>query len=93
MTLGQLFGAARPPLGLLIALKRHARRLTGSGASDVPAEVHRCVYFASIAVAMVDHGERISKSDPEVLRAAFEQLAAETWIEDRLRGLLGEALR
>jgi hypothetical protein len=93
MTLGELFRAACPPLGLLIALKRHARRLTGPGASDVPAEVHRAVYFASIAAAMARHGERISKSDPEVLRAAFEQLATEAWIEDRLRGLLGDALR
>jgi hypothetical protein len=92
MTLGELFRAARPPLGLLIALKRHARRLTSPGASDVPVEVHRSVYFASIAAAMARHGERISKSDPEVLRAAFEQLAAETWIEDRLRELLGDAL-
>ncbi|MGA2618436.1 MAG: hypothetical protein ABSF26_12560 [Thermoguttaceae bacterium] len=93
MTLGELLGAACPPLGLLVALKRHARRLTSPGASDVPAEVHRSVYFASIAAAMARHGERISKSDPEVLRAAFEQLAAETWIEDGLAGLLGDALR
>jgi hypothetical protein len=93
MTLGELFRDARPPLGLLIALKRHARRLTSPGASDVPAEVHRSVYFASIAAAMVRHGERISKLDPEILQAAFEQLAAEAWIEDWLRALLGDALR
>ncbi len=93
VTLGELFRASCPPLGLLMALKRHARRLTSPGASDVPVEVHRSVYFASIAAAMVRHDERISKLDPEVLKAALEQLAAETWIEDRLRGLLGDALR
>jgi hypothetical protein len=93
MTLGELFLAACPPLGLLVALKRHARRLTSPGASDVPAGIHRCVYFASIAAAMVRHRERISKSDPEVLRAAFEEQLGEKWIEDWLRGLLGDALR
>ena len=60
MTLGELFQCAHPPLGLLIAVKRTARRLMSPGASDMPAEVHRLIYFASIAAAMARLGERIS---------------------------------
>ena len=92
MTLGELFQCADPPLGLLIAVKRVARRLMGPGASDVPVEVHRLIYFASIAAALVRHGEQISKSSPEVLRVAWERLAAESYVDDGLRRLFGNAL-
>jgi len=92
-SLEELFRAPDPPLALLAAVKRHARRLMSPGASNLPAEVHRCVYSASIAAALVAHGERISKSNPDVLTAAFEQLAAEAWIEDWLRRLFGDATK
>jgi hypothetical protein len=77
----------------LIAVKRHARRLTSPGVSDMPAEVHRVAYFASIAAAIVRLGERITKSSPEVLRVAFEQLGLESWTEDWLHELFESALR
>jgi len=93
MPLEELFLTASPPLALLIAVKRHARRLANSDTSSLPAEIHRCVYFASIALAMIRLGERISKSSPDVLRAAFEQLADEGWIENWLRTLFSEGLR
>lgn len=93
MSLGELFRVVDAPLGLLIAVKRHARRMTKPGGSDLPAEVHRCIYFVSIAAAMVRHGERISKSNSDMLMAAFDQLAAKPWIEPWLRRLLGEGVR
>jgi len=91
MTLGELLQHADPPLGLLIAVKRRARRLMNQGASDMPVEVHRLVYFASIAAALVCHGEQISKSSPEVLRAAWERLAAESYAEEGVRRLFATA--
>jgi len=92
MPLGELFRMAAPPLRFLVAVKRHARRLTRPLASDMPAAVHRTLYFGCIAAAMVRHSERISTSKSDVLRAAFEQLQSETWIHDWLRGLLCDAL-
>ena len=92
MTLGELFQCAQPPLGLLIAVKRRARRLMSPGASDVPAEVHRLIYFASIAAAMARHGERISRSSLDVLRVTWEWLAAESYADDGLQRLFGTAL-
>ena len=83
MPLGELFHAACLLPELLVELKRHVRRLMKPWATNMPVEVHRFVYFARIAVAMVHHGEPISKSNPNVLRAGFEQLAAEVWIEHR----------
>ena len=91
MTLGELFQCADSPLGLLIAVKRHARRLMNPGASRQPAEVHRMIYFASIAAALVRHGEQISKSSPEVLRAAWEPLAVESSLDEGLRKLFATA--
>ena len=92
MPLSELFHCPSPPLGLLIAVKRVARRLMGPGTSQVPAEVHRLIYFASIAAALVRHGEQISKSSPEVLRVAWERLAGESYADDGLRRLFGNAL-
>ena len=91
MTLGELFQRPDPPLGLLIVVKRGARRLMNPGASDMPAEVHRVIYFASIAAALVRYGEQISKSSPEVLRVAWEQLAAEPYADGWLRRLFATA--
>lgn len=85
LPLGELFHIADPPLGLLIAVKRRARRLMSPDASDLPAEIHRVVYFAAIAAALVRHGERISKSAPDVLKTGFEQVAqppSEDWLRE-----------
>lgn len=92
-SLRELFHAPAPPLGLLIALKRHARQLLKPGVSDLPQEFHRFVYFVSIAAALVHHREGISKSETNVLRVGLEQMAEQAWIDDDTRGLLGEALR
>ncbi|MGA2254484.1 MAG: hypothetical protein ABSG53_07480 [Thermoguttaceae bacterium] len=92
MTLGELFQSADPPLGLLIAVKRAARRLMNPGTSDMPVEVHHLIYLASIAAAMVRHGEKISKSSSEVLRVAWERLAEESYVDDWLRRLFATAV-
>jgi DNA-directed RNA polymerase specialized sigma24 family protein len=91
MTLGELFQCPDAPLGLLIAVKRGARRLMGPAANDVPAEVHRLIYFAGIAAALVHHGEQISKSSPETLRVAWGRLAAESCLNEGLRSLFATA--
>jgi hypothetical protein len=74
-----------------MAVKRGARRLMGPGANDLPAEVHRLTYFAAIAAALVRHGQRISKSSADVLRVAWEQLAAESYAHDGLKRLFAAA--
>ena len=93
MTLEGLFRTASPPPELLSAVKRRARRLMTGGGSGLPIEVQQVVYFGSIAAATVRRGERISKSDPEVLRVAFERLSAEARLDGWLRDLFAEALR
>jgi DNA-directed RNA polymerase specialized sigma24 family protein len=91
MSLGELFQSADPPLGLLVAVKRGARRLMSQGASDVPAEAHHLIYFASIAAALVRHGQRISKSGPKVLRVGFSRIAADPDSVEWLRQLFTAA--
>ena len=91
MTLGELFQRADPPLGLLIAVKRRARRLMNPGASDMPREVHRMIYFASIAAALVRHRERISNCSREGLRSAWKRLAAESYAGKGLQRLFAAA--
>ncbi len=92
MTLDELFQSVQPPLGLLIAVQQSARRLMEPGRSDLPVVVHRLIYFAAIAAALARHGQRISRSSPEVLRTAWQGLVAESYIDDRLKALFGTAL-
>ena len=80
-----------PPLGLLVAVKRHARHLAGSSESDLPVKVHRLVYFASIASAMLRLGQSITKSSPESVQIAFARMAAESFLDDWLRELFESA--
>jgi hypothetical protein len=91
MSLGELFQSADSSLGLLIAVKRRARGLIGPEACGVPYEAHQLIYFASIAAALVHHGEKISKSGPEVLRVAWERLAGESYAGDGLQRLFATA--
>jgi RNA polymerase sigma-70 factor (ECF subfamily) len=93
MTLEGLFRTACPPPELLAAVKRRARRMMYPGGSGLPVEVQQVVYFGSIAAATVRRGERISKSDPEALRVAFQRLSVETRLDGWLRELFAEALR
>ena len=55
----------------------------------MPSEVHRVIYFASIAAAIVRRGERISKLSPEVLGGIWQWLAAESYTGDWVQMLLG----
>ncbi len=55
-------------------------------------EVHQLAYFASIAAALALHGHQTSKFSPEVLRAAWERLAAESFADEGLRRLFESAL-
>jgi RNA polymerase sigma-70 factor (ECF subfamily) len=91
ITLRELLQIAKPPLGLLMAVKRHARHLAGSSASHLPDKVHRLVYFATIAAAMLRHGQSITKSSAESVRIAFARMAAEPYVEEWLRTLFESA--
>jgi RNA polymerase sigma-70 factor (ECF subfamily) len=92
VTLGELFQCSNPPLQLLVAVKQRARHLMSPGASRLPVEVHQLVYFASIAAALVCHGEKISKSRPEVLRIGWERIAAESYVDEGFRRLFAAAV-
>jgi hypothetical protein len=91
ITLRELLQTASPALGPLIAVKRHARHMARSGLNDLPAEVHRLIYFASSAAAMVGLGHSITKSDPKSVRIAFAKMAAESYVDDWLRRLFESA--
>lgn len=93
MTLCELFRDPAPPLKYLLATKRHARGLAAPGASEVPIDVHHIIYSASIAVALLRHEERISKSGREVLQMAWQRLATEPYIDEWLRNIFADAYR
>jgi hypothetical protein len=92
ITLADLFRLPAPPLRVLEAVRRRARRGLRADSGGIPADVYGVVYFTSIAAAMAGHGKKISKSSDETLRAGFERFAEEPWVEQWLRTMFRTSL-
>jgi DNA-directed RNA polymerase specialized sigma24 family protein len=87
-TLGELLQHPQPPLQTLRAVKRLARRRINTDTSFLPPDINSAIYFATIAAALVHHGERITKSDDEVLRRGFAVMLDRPWLDGTSRQLL-----
>jgi hypothetical protein len=92
VTLSDLFRHPAPPVELLEALKRYGRKHVHRPDARLPDELASALYFASIAAALVRHGQRISKSDDELLRFGFERMLEREWIEKPLRTLFKDGI-
>src|SRR5262249_55179481 len=93
-SLGDLLTHPNPPLDLLEAVKRWARRtIRGRNRSTASSEVASFIYFAAIAAALVRHNCRISKSDNVTLCLGFERVLAEFTAHLDLTTLMRSALQ
>ena len=92
LTLADLYAHPKPPLELLEAVKRYGRKRVHRAEQGLPNEIASALYFASIATALVCHGQRITTSDNELLGHGFSRLLERPWIEPPLRGLFEESL-
>ena len=77
VTLLDLFTHPAPPLDVLEAVKRWARRATRDDASSLPLKVSSLIYFATIAAGLVQLDKRITKSDNQTLRFGLEHALSE----------------
>jgi RNA polymerase sigma-70 factor (ECF subfamily) len=83
-----LLTAADPPLPLLEETKQLGRSWARQEAGSMPAELGATLYFASIAAALVRHGQRISSSPDSVLHEGFCRLLDRPWMDPRIREVL-----
>ena len=87
-----LFFHPNPPLELLELTKQFAKACRLHPDSPLPEEVSILLYFASIAVARMRCGRRITDLDDVSLRRSLQWLIEQSWLEENLRLLLVEAL-
>ena len=81
-----------PPLELLELTKRFAKSCRTHPHGPLPREIASLLYYASIVVAMLRCGKRITTLDDASLRRGVEWLLGQPWLEDKTRAILKEGL-
>lgn len=80
-----------PPIELLILAKDFAKANTGGPTASIPSDVAQALYYLSIAAAAVRCHARITTLDDPSLQRGFEWGQNQSWIEEELRSLFGQA--
>jgi hypothetical protein len=88
----ELFHHPAPPVELLEATKEFAKANLDHPESCLPGEIATAIYYTSIAAALVRLDKRISQLPDADLRRGLSWVREQGWIDERTRGLLGEAL-
>ena len=78
-------------LAALRALKDRAKTLVRAAAAEADDAAATTVYYAAIARALVDHGERLSRHSAEKLAEAFSKLERMSWMPPDLIALFAKA--
>ncbi len=91
-TFADLFHHARPPLELLWAAKDFAKNCRENPHSEMSPEIALAIYYGSIAAALAHRCERITSLDDDELRQGLNWLYKQSWLDDRTRGLIREAM-
>ena len=81
-----------PPVDLLNMTKEFAKACQASPDSPLPREIATAVYYATIVVARLRCGVRISRLTDADLRKGVEWAVAQPWLDDPTRALFQEAL-
>jgi len=81
-----------PPIELLVLLKDFAKACRNHPDGPLPEEIATLLYLASIAVAMMRAGRRITALDDEALRDGVKWLVDQTWVDDKTLSLFREFL-
>ena len=78
---------------LLRSIKKSAKWSKHQDDYAIPVPITKLTYTLAIALALVDHGERISSVDDEQMRLNFRWALKRPWLDERLRPKLQVALR
>ena len=89
---GDLFAHPHPLVELLELVKEFAKEHRTDAESPLPREVATVLYYASIAVALVRCGHRITRHDDATLRQGFQWGIDQAWVDEPVRNLLREGL-
>ena len=87
-----LFFPPDPPLELLVLTKQFSKAHHNNPDMGLPAEIALMLYYASIAVALLRHHERISKLDDAHMLEGLTWARDQTWVDLRMKQLFQDAL-
>jgi hypothetical protein len=91
MTFGELLHHPHPPVEVLRRVKGFAKACKVVSDGPLPSEVATVLYFATIVVARLRCGQRISELDDEALRIGTEWARAQKWVDEPTRSIFDEA--
>ena len=89
---GDLFHHPAPVVELLELVKSFAKANVDHPESGLPGEVAAALYYTSIAAALVRLDVRITQLPDDELRAGLQRTVEQTWLDDKTRELLAQAL-
>ena len=92
LTFGELLHHPRPSAELLRGVKQFAKACKLVGDGPLPGDVAGMLYFASIAVALLRCGQRISALDDDALRTGLQWARAQAWLDEPTRAIFVEAV-
>ena len=81
----------KPSLAALQWIKRATRAAVDNPDCMIPREVGTALYFLAIAVALTEHGARLSKRGDEALCRGLEWSVAQPWIDDDSKARIAAA--
>ncbi len=87
-----LFHHPAPLLELLEMVKNFARANMDQPAGALPGEIAAVLYYTSIAAALVRLDARISQLSDADLQRGLTWAGAQTWLDDKTKALLTQAL-
>jgi DNA-directed RNA polymerase specialized sigma24 family protein len=91
-SVGDLFTHPHPLVELLELVKDFAKEHRTDPESPMPRAVATALYYASIAVALVRCGQRITRHDDATLLQGFQWGIDQPWVDEPVRNLLREGL-
>lgn len=89
-TFAELFHDPQPPLDLLVLTKQFAKTSRADEESGLPAAVATVLYLASIVVARLRCGQRITGQSDEALAFGVQWVLDQPWVDERTRALFRE---
>jgi hypothetical protein len=87
---GDLFSHPRPPLSVLRLTKEFGKADDWGDGGVMPTEVGTVLYYAAIVVALLRHGERISRLTDAQLLQGINWALRQPWLDESTRKLFAE---
>ena len=88
----ELLSHTDPPVALLRVVKDFAKMCRSRNKGLIPRDIATVLYYAAIAAARVQLGERITSIPDESLKEGLDWALARPWLDGHLRALFSAAV-